>query len=159
MDVHGVSYEAPMGIARMKSDESTTDNAPLAMGGFGAAPERDYDDMMDDEQAQNDAHERWICASCAYNNRPNHMHCKICKVKRTKFMKKVSEMDAMKKSPPKKKKQTHVEKIGGNAQNIPNRNYDALLTNTDVAMDGSKASIKPPFMQYNEQQNVSMAKK
>jgi len=154
MDVHGVPYEAPMGIARMKSDESTMD-AP--MGGCVPAPDRDYDDIMNDGQVDDketsDANERWICSSCDYNNRPKHTHCKICSVERTKYMKKVSEMD---KSPAKKQK--NIEKIGGNAQNVPNRNYDSLVSKTEEIPSKVGGIIKPPWFQYNEEQNdVTMA--
>merc|ERR1712228_851287 len=146
IDVHGIEYEAPLGIARMKSDESVQN---MNLGGHGA-PDRDYDDIMNenDEKETNDAlHERWICSSCDYNNRPNHRQCKICKVKRTKYMKTVSQMDSIKMN--NRKKNNFVEKIGGNVV-VPNRDYDALLN--DQESDTFVAPIKPPLIQYNKQQ-------
>eukprot|EP01083_Nonionella_stella_P024171 66813_1 len=152
IDAHGVPYEIPSGIARMKSEDEEDPNA-MQLGGFGA-PQRNYEDMNDTEdRVKSTGHERWICSSCDYNNRPNHTQCKICKTNRTKYMKTVSEMDKEAKKASNTNKS--MDKIGGNVQQIPQRNYNDMMTGAkDSGGDAYAVSIKPPLMQYYDKQRM-----
>merc|ERR1719203_1749482 len=136
-----MAYEAPLGIARIKSDESVNNEASnMALGGYNVVPDRVLNEDGDESQPKSKVNERWICSSCDFNNRPNHSHCKICKVKRTKFMKKVSEMHQNEHKKPKKEEK--IEKIGGNSSNIPQRDYDLM----NEKIGDVSTSIKPPLI-------------
>ncbi len=169
-----MEYVSPVALARMQSDDSVdAPTKPSVAIGHGVSPPRKYDAIGgvvasgDDSEASgvgagSEWKERWRCSSCDYNNRPQHRACKVCKAKRTQFMKTVRNDEYRGRGRPHtvekgKERESVPGKIGrGDVANIPHRNYEEMLSGGTVQPQSGSVT-KPPLMQFLGKESGSEA--